>query len=338
MSGRGRRPDQVDLTTASWPRWVTTRVRRHIGWVRTEGVARLIEEDELDPFERIPNAWRKARWRRSHDASPRAVPVFLVGVQRSGTNMLVRGLERAPEFEVHNENDRATFRRFRLRSDRVIRSVVTRSHHDYILFKPLCDSHRTAELLDGLDTPSPPKAIWAYRAVDGRVRSAVAKFGDFNLRALARVASGDGSDLWLAQGLSEESLDLIRGFDYSRLSAPSAAALFWYVRNALFFELGLSEREDVILVSYEEMLARPEPTMRALCRFLHLPFEAEYIEHVRPRQGSSAPVDEIDPLIRSRCDVLQQRLDDLVRDVSVTAVDEDRSSDHGPYDGPSDPG
>ena len=35
-----------------------------------------------------------------------ATPVYLVGLQRSGTNMLARGLDIAPEFEVHNENDR----------------------------------------------------------------------------------------------------------------------------------------------------------------------------------------------------------------------------------------
>jgi hypothetical protein len=322
MTAGSRRPDDFDLSTASWPRWVTTRIRRHLGWARTQGVGRLIEEDELDPFARIPNAWRKARWRRSHDASPRGVPVFLVGVQRSGTNMLVRGLERAPEFEVHNENDRATFRRFRLRPDPVIRSTVMRSHHEYVLFKPLCDSHRTAELLDAIGTPSPGRAIWAYRSVDGRVRSALAKFGDFNLRALAKIASGDGGDLWQAQGLSEASMELIRGFDYDRLDPSSAAALFWYVRNALFFELGLSERQDVILMSYDEMLARPEPTMRALCGFLDLPYDPVFIEHVRPRPRPPAEVDEIDPVIRDRCRDLQERLDAVARDVSVAAPDE----------------
>jgi hypothetical protein len=317
-------PDDFDLSSASWPRWFTTRVRRHVGWARTQGVGRLIEEDELDPFERIPNALRKARWRRTHDASPHAVPVFLVGVQRSGTNMLVRGLERAREFEVHNENDRGTFRRFRLRPDPVIRSVVMRSHHRYVLFKPLCDSHRTAELLDGLGTPSSGKAIWAYRAVDGRVRSALAKFGDFNLRALSRIAVGEGSDLWQAQGLSEASLELIRGFDYERLAPSSAAALFWYVRNALFFELGLAERSDVVLMSYDAMLARPEPTMRALCAFLGLPFEPEFIGHVEARPKPGSAVEEIDPVIRARCQDLQERLDAVARDVSVTAP-EDRS-------------
>jgi hypothetical protein len=317
----------ADVSAASSLRWFTFRLRRHVGWARTQGVGRLIEEDELNPFERIPNAIRKARWRRTHDVSPNAIPVFLVGVQRSGTNMLVHGLERAPEFEVHNENDRETFHRFRLLPDPVIRSVVTRSPHAFVLFKPLCDSHRTAELLDGIATPSAAKAIWAYRGVDGRVRSALAKFGDSNLRALARIAAGYGSALWQAQGLSEESLELIRSFDYRRMAPASAAALFWYARNALFFERGLSGRPDVILMSYDGMLADPERSMRALCRFLGLPFDPAYVSHVEVRSRPGRPSEQIDPRIRERCDDLQERLDAIARDVSVA----------GPNDGSAGP-
>jgi hypothetical protein len=314
--------DDADLTSASSIRWFLFRLRRHLGWARTQGIGRLIEEDELNPVERIPNTIRKARWRRRHDVSPKAMPVFLVGVQRSGTNMLVRGLERAPEFEVHNENDRATFDRFRLRADPVIRSVVMRSPHEYVLFKPLCDSHRTVDLLEGLGTPTQGKAVWAYRSVDGRVRSALAKFGDSNLRALSRIAAGVGGGMWQAQGLSESSLELIRGFDYARLPPASAAALFWYVRNSLFFELGLDERPDVILMSYDEMLDRPEATMRRLCAFLGLPFAATLTEHVERRDRPRSSPLEIDPVIRKHCDALQERLDGIARDVSVTAPDE----------------
>jgi hypothetical protein len=318
-SRRRRSDDESDLSTASSARWFVFRLRRHVGWARTQGIGRLIEEDELNPLERVPNAIRKARWRRTHDASPKAMPVFLVGVQRSGTNMLVRGLERAPEFEVHNENDRETFHRFRLLPDPVIRSVVMRSPHEYVLFKPLCDSHRTAELLDGIGTPHPGKAIWAYRGVDGRVRSALAKFGDSNLRALARISAGYGAASWQAQGLSEASLELIRSFDYRAITPASAAALFWFVRNSLFFELGLSDRPDVILMSYDAMLMRPEPTMRALCRFLGLPFDPAYVRHVEVRSRPGAPMDAIDPEIRGRCADLQGRLDAVARDVSVAA-------------------
>src|ERR1035441_872007 len=106
------------------------RLRRHLRWGRTEGFSRLVEEDELNPVTRARVAASKWGWRRSHPRAPGfATPVYLVGLQRSGTNMLARGLDIAPEFEVHNENDRAVFDHFLLRHDDVIRRAVLASRH-----------------------------------------------------------------------------------------------------------------------------------------------------------------------------------------------------------------
>lgn len=305
----GASPGDDPNAAMSRLRWTVSRIKRHAGWARTQGIRRLVEEDQLDPLQRVPIAAGKALWRLRHDASPNATPVFLVGLQRSGTNMLVRGLERSPRFEVHNENDRRAFDRFFLRPSPAIRSIVTRSHHDFVLFKPLCDSHRITHLLDDLGTPTRGKAIWAYRGVDGRARSAVAKFGDTNLRILARIARGEGDRLWQAQSLSDASRDLIGSLDYERMTPESAAALFWFVRNSLYFELGLDRRDDVHLVSYDAMLATPAPTMRSLCSFLGFPFEDRLIGHIRAHAPKAVPL-AIDPAVRAACDGLQARLDE----------------------------
>ena len=309
---RSRRREEPDPRSTPPLRWQWFRVRRHAGWIRSQGLKRLIEEDQLDPFDRIPAAIRRARWRRSHDHRPRATPVFLVGLQRSGTNMLARGLERAPEFEVHNENDGRAFDRFRLRPLDEIRDLVERSKHAFVLFKPLCDSHRTVELLQSLGAPSPGRAIWAFRHFDGRVRSSIAKFGDSNLRALRRIAHGSGGGLWQAGGLSLESLELIRSFDYDRMTPESASALFWLVRNRLFFDLALNERPDVMVASYESMVGDPRRTMRSLCSFLGLPYRDDLIQGIEPRTVA-APVVEIDPSIRSLCLELQESLGEAAR-------------------------
>jgi hypothetical protein len=299
--------------------WLAMRLRRHWEWGRRQGFGRLIEEDQLNPVDRARLALSKARWRRANSIAPNAAPVYVVGVQRSGTNMLVRGLERAPEFEVHNENDGAAFTRFRLRPDADIRALVMRSGHRYVLFKPLADSHRTGELLDGVGTPSPGRAIWAYRSVDGRVRSALAKFGTNNLDVLREIAAGGGRDRWQAQGLSDENRAVIESFDYARMTPDSAAALFWYVRNSLYFETGLDRRDDVALASYDRFVAEPEQMMRALCVFLGFPYAPALVEHVDRRSAGGARLD-LDPEIRRRCDGLTARLDaELDRQIAARA-------------------
>lgn len=287
----------------------TRRVRRHLRWGRTEGFARLVEEDELNPVTRARVAAAKWRWRRSNRrAAGLATPVYLVGLQRSGTNMLARGLDIAPEFEVHNENDRAVFDHFKLREDDVVRRVVLASTHQYVLFKPLCDSHRVDHLLDSLGTASPGRAIWAYRNVDGRVRSAVSKFGRNNLLFLRDIAAGKGAGMWQAQRLSEATLDQVSSFDYSTMTPETAAALFWWMRNGLYFEIGLDRRDDVLLASYEDMLTDPVAAMLAVCRFLGLRYRRQLIEHVSPRSPGGVRTLDIDPRVRSLCADLEGRL------------------------------
>jgi hypothetical protein len=227
--------------------------------------------------------------------------------------MLARGFDRSPEFEVRNENDRAAFERFRIRPLPVIRSIVERSKHAYVLFKPLCDSHRACELLDGLQSPSPGLGIWAYRGFEGRVRSSTAKFGDSNLRALRRIATGEWKDAWEAGGLNDDRIHLLQSFDLDEMTAASGAALFWFLRNSLFFDLELDRRTDVTLISYDALVTEPEATMRTLCVFLNLPFEDGLIRHIQMREAPREPID-IDPDIRARCAALQGALDETARD------------------------
>jgi hypothetical protein len=227
--------------------------------------------------------------------------------------MLARGLDTAPEFEVHNENDRIAFSHYRLRDGAQIRQIVTTSKHQFVLFKPLCDSHRVDQLLDSLDTPSPGRAIWAYRDVDGRARSALSKFGRNNLLVLGDIAAGTRTGMWQAERLSDPTLEQIRSFDYAAMSPETAAALFWWVRNSLYFDLRLDRRDDVLLSSYQEMLAAPSTAMQSICRFLGLEFRNELIEHIAPRAPNGIRPLDIDPRVRVLCTQLQDRLDEALR-------------------------
>ena len=241
-------------------------------------------------------------------ASP--APLFLVGVQRSGTNLLAHGLDELPEFHVYNEGNTKAFENYRIRALPTIEALVGKSGARFVLFKPLCDSHRTTEMLDYFGPRA--RAIWAYRSVDGRVRSAVAKFGDSNLRVLRAFAAREAQqpwNTWQIAGLSAENADFVRSFDLDTLTAESGAALFWYVRNALYFEFGLHQRTDTILVNYDEFLAEPERVAIGACRFLDVPYRNAMIASIDPRRLSKRPPLPVDPRIRERCSALKERLD-----------------------------
>jgi sulfotransferase family protein len=282
-------------------------------WSKAHRWAHLIEEHDLNPMIRGKRAVRKAWWRLVHRAAiVPAVPVFLVGVQRSGTNLLAHGLDEMPEFQVFNEGNGKAFDEYHLRPLPTIEQLIRQSGAKFVLFKPLCDSHRTPEMLAHFAPQA--RAIWAYRNVDGRVRSAVAKFGESNLRVLRAFAAGEKQrpwNAWQVQGLSDESASFIRSLDFNCLTAESAAALFWYVRNLLYFEMALDRRPDTVLANYDEFLAEPERVARALCNFLEQPYRREMIAHVdsrRPAQRAPLPIDQ---RIRERCSDLKKRLDEV---------------------------
>lgn len=288
---------------------LTRKVVRRIHWARTEGLGRVIEEDRLDPRPRVRAAVRKRRWRRSHRIAPgSAVPVYVVGLQRSGTNMLMRGLDEAPETEVRNENDRVLFHRFRIRSFEVLRSTVLASKQQFVFVKPICDSQLLDTLLD-VEGLAPGRGIWVYRDPDARARSEVSKFGPANLLALRDIAAGNGGARWQGERLPDASVDLIASFDLATMTPFTAAVLFWAVRNRLFFELGFDRREDVLLVSYDAFAANPSAEMQRLCRFVGVRYRPELDEHVDRRVSHGTQPLEIDPRVRLLASQVHERLE-----------------------------
>jgi hypothetical protein len=273
--------------------------------VRREGIRTVARAD----LRRARAAARRVRWAVMHDFSPNAVPVFVVGAQRSGTDMLIHAFMESAEVAVYNERaDSRAFKGYSLRDDEVIRELVSNSRHRCVVFKSLLDSHRIVHLMTELGTPHRGRAVWAYRSMEGRVRSLVALWPESNLRALREVAAG--AERWEGAGLSEQQRTLVRSFDYDRLTPESGAALHWYLRNCVFFDLKLQERADVALVSYERLIDEPARLLKMLCDFVGISYDTRMADGIGRRPPPIRRALEIDPHIRELCEELEARLDD----------------------------
>jgi len=248
---------------------------------------------------------RKAAWGLLHNQAPNAMPVFIVGAQRSGTNMFGDCFKRVLEIEYYPENNPIAFENYRLKNDKWVRELIEGSRYKYVLFKPLTDSHRVPELLDLVGRG---KALWMFRRYEDRVNSSVKRFGDHNLRVLKDFSKGENMRIWQAQGLQEDDWEFIRQFDYAALSPESASAIFWYLRNKLYFNQELETREDVCLVCYEKLVQCAEPVMRAVCKFIGCDYRPFMVRHIFQSSIGRGKPPEIDEQLHAKCCDMYEKL------------------------------
>lgn len=258
---------------------------------------------------KIALAARKNLWRQANNHSPNAKAVFVLGVQRSGTTMLIDCLDKSVETEVLGEVSRA-MENVRLKDTHVIAEIIKDCPAKAAVFKPLTDSHKARELLD----MSPNvRVCWSFRRASDRANSAVAKFGSNNLELLAAFTKGEKMDTWQAQGMSQDSLDLIRSFDIETMTPHSAAGLFWVIRNSMFFEMGLDKEERVLPISYEDLVSNPKTIMRGVCDFCGIRYDDKLVSGIHARSIGKEE-SRLDPEIKALCDDMYARFHALQQD------------------------
>jgi hypothetical protein len=253
---------------------------------------------------------RKARYRRGRPAPDTKLAAYLVGCQRSGTDMSLDLLDRCMDVDTFNEDRSAAFHRCRIRDDETIRRLIETSRARCVVFKPICDSHRVSALLS---LHGPARAVWIYRDFRGVVNSTVVKWGDANRRHLYHLMAGGGDwgwSQWNREGYPPEALDEVRALVDERLTPHGAAALYWYLRNRCYFDQRLYERDDVAIMRYRRLVTEPLEEFARMCRFLDIEFSEEMASSVHARSlGKGRDVD-LSPRISALCAGMLSRLDE----------------------------
>ncbi|MFT4974545.1 MAG: glycosyltransferase involved in cell wall biosynthesis [Myxococcota bacterium] len=232
---------------------------------------------------------------------------FVFGCQRSGTKMVMWVLDKSPATRIYHENHAAAFRDFQLRPDPVVRALVHTSPAPAQIFKPICDSQRADEILDHHPHS---RGLWIYRDPGDVANSAVHKWGDHQLEVVAAAARGEAGDWgWRTADLPESVQADLRRVYRDDLTPHEGALLFWYMRNAFFFALGLDRDPRMRLVCYEHLVQQPEAAFRPLFTHTGVPFERRFVEAVRDSSIGRRPAPPARPEIAALIEGLKQRLE-----------------------------
>lgn len=237
------------------------------------------------------------------DRGPKSC-VFVSGVQRSGTNMLMDVLEANLETDVFHESDARAFDDYELRPVEILHELVDNSKARVVILKALLEGHRILELLRGF---APAKALWMVRSFHDCVNSNLRRFPGARNMVDELIKGREKAD-WRGRGMTDETYRVVREHYRPDMSVASAQALFWYYRNQLFFDQNLDRDSRVLTLSYEDTVHRPDVVLGRVGSFLGISVtpRMQAIVHATSIGKNTRP--DIDKDIVGLCEAMQQRL------------------------------
>jgi hypothetical protein len=128
----------------------------------------IVDRVERGSLLKAKRAMQALRYLSERKKTPQKTVVFVGGIQRSGTNLMLDVLERSIETDVFREGDRRAFQDFQMRPPEVIRHLLDASKARFVIIKALCELQDLRKLLADF---APAKAIWMVRDYNDMVNS-----------------------------------------------------------------------------------------------------------------------------------------------------------------------
>ena len=249
---------------------------------------------------------------QTHSIDADSSVVFILGCQRSGTTLLCNIFNTDYRVSLFQENSAITgteHGRLRMKPFDQVQATFVKVKTPLIVAKPLVESQKAIQLLRCFPQS---RVLWTYRQYKDVVSSNVKKF-QHQIRNLESIVKSLPDD-WRAEMVSDKTRALISRLYSVEMSRYDAAALFWYARNILFFELGLHEHPSVRLCKYENLVSNPRESIQNIYNFIEFALPPSISTSVREVVSTSIGLgkdieltDEVDKL----CAELQARLDEI---------------------------
>ena len=102
---------------------------------------------------------------------------------------------------------------------------------------------------------------------------------------------------------------MIKEFENNNLSAYDGAALVWYLRNCIYFDLNLKVEKNVLICKYEDLVLEPNVYFKRIFDFLGAKFLPLYVDDIHSNSVKKKDKKTIQPAIEKLCDEMMCRLD-----------------------------
>ncbi len=252
------------------------------------------------------HVYQSLRWR----TLDRPKLLMIVGCQRSGTTLMSRLFDADRDCRVFGEFSMLSSvgkDGIRLNPLPDVAAVISRVPAPLVVMKPLVETQRVRTLLNYFPNA---KALFMYRRYTDVASSDLRKFGPRNaIDNIRPIALGDTHN-WRSAGATPLVREHVARFFSDSMNPNDAAALFWFARNQLYYDLELATHGQVMLCRYEHLATEPSALMQRVYDFAGV--ACPDLTHTRQVHSSSVSKGkslELLPEVRALCEQLQARLD-----------------------------
>jgi hypothetical protein len=236
--------------------------------------------------------------------------LFIIGCQRSGTTMMLRIFRRDLNSKVFGEFSKLSRYdpdKIRLNPLATVSREIEKEKAPLIVIKPLVETQNIDQLLDNF---SHSRALWMYRHYKDVAASNLKNFGKNNgIEDLRPIVEGDPAN-WRSEGASPHVREVVKKHFSEDMPKHDAAALFWYARNSLFFDLNMKDNPRIMMCRYDDLVYRPTEMLQKIYDFIALPFPgAKIIEEVKTSSVGKGKNVKLNPEIEALCQQLLHKLD-----------------------------
>jgi hypothetical protein len=232
--------------------------------------------------------------------------------------MLANLLGHTKSISIYKEKNKKAMRNFRIRDDNSIKRLIDEERNDFIVIKPINDSQHADHLLSLYPNA---KAIWLYRDYNAVSNSAVKKWQDAQKNIVLWLAENYGKEEFPNNDLTKDcsvylerieldTIATIRKVANVNMTQEEGAALLWYIRNKIFFDLALQNDKRVYIIKYENLVTDSEKNMRKLCEHIGCKFSKKTIEKIKTSSVKNEYPFELGSSIEQICKKLLNDLDD----------------------------
>lgn len=231
-------------------------------------------------------------------------PVFLLGFQRSGTNMTVWTLDKSPSLTLYNENEPQAFEDYKLLPLERIKKLVGDTTTPVALLKPISDSYRLEEFTKEYEEL---KVIYIFRYYLDVISSYKREFNQdgynilknrFKNKSFANFEWFDGDKFVNFHSVIEK---------YEHGSYNDLIALTWIEQACLLIDNQSLVNSRVLVVNYDEVCMNPEGEFTRMFEFCNLSFDSNYTKDIRVARSQPIYCD-LDPIVALNAELMYLKL------------------------------